>query len=293
MAADSGICRNSAKDRLRAYAELMRLDRPVGIALLLWPTWMALWLAARGFPGWTLLAVFTAGTVLMRSAGCVINDYADRDIDGKVWRTQRRPLAEKRVKPVEALVLAIALSLLSAVLLVFLPPLSWGVAVAAVGCSALYPWTKRFLPVPQAFLGITFSLGILMAWAAVTQSLPWIAWFFWGANIAWVLAYDTAYAMADRPDDQALGIHSSALWLGHWDVIAVYMCTGIFLLGVAEVALVQGVRPVFWLGWSVAVIGLLVCNRQLHTRNPELCLKVFRQHHWAGAMLWLALLMAL
>lgn len=280
------------RQKIRAYVQLMRLDRPVGIWLLLWPTWMALWFAAKGFPGWTMLGVFTTGTVLMRSAGCAINDYADRDIDGSVWRTRHRPLAEKRVTPKEALILAVMLALLSAGLLIFLPPLSWAVAIAAVGCSVLYPWTKRFLPIPQAFLGITFSLGVLMAWAAIARHLPWMAWLLWGANIAWVLAYDTAYAMADRPDDKNLGIHSSALWLGRWDVAAIHFCTFLFLAGVALVAMAQGVHQLFWLGWGAAAVWCCVWNLRLHARIPNVCLQVFRQHHWGGALLWLALLVS-
>jgi 4-hydroxybenzoate polyprenyltransferase len=251
---------------------------------------MALWFAAHGFPGWKLFALFTIGVVSMRSAGCVINDYADRDIDGKVWRTKNRPLAEKRVTEKEALYLALVLVLLSASLLLFLPLLSIYVAVAAVVCAVLYPWTKRFLPIPQAFLGLTYSLGILMAWSAVTQSLPRDAWVFWAANVAWVLAYDTAYAMADRPDDQSLGIHSSALWLGKWDVIAVHAFTLLFFLGVSNVASAQGVGILFWLGWFAGLMWCLKLNAKLNERIPVVCLNVFKQHHWAGALMCMTLM---
>ncbi|MES2206946.1 MAG: 4-hydroxybenzoate octaprenyltransferase [Pseudomonadota bacterium] len=280
------------KQKIKAYGELMRLNRPVGIFLLLWPTWMALWFAAQGFPGWRLVVVFTLGVVLMRSAGCVINDYADRDIDGKVWRTKNRPLAEKRVTEKEALSLALILTLLAACLLLFLPLISTYIAVAAVGCATLYPWTKRFLPIPQAFLGITYSLGILMAWSAVTHTLPREAWLFWAANGAWVLAYDTAYAMADRPDDQGLGIHSSALWLGKWDVIAVNAFTILFFLGVSSVATTQRAGSLFWLGWFLALLWCLKLNNTLNQRVPAICLEVFKQHHWAGALMWMTLILS-
>jgi 4-hydroxybenzoate polyprenyltransferase len=270
-----------------AALQLMRLDRPIGIWLLLWPTWIGLWMAAHRFPGWDMLLIFTAGTVLMRSAGCVINDYADRDIDGKVWRTQSRPLAEKRAPPRFALILAISLALVSAGLLFFLPFLCWWIAAAAVLCSTLYPWTKRFLPIPQAFLGITFSLGVLMAWAAIAHQLPLNAWILWLSNIAWVLAYDTAYAMADRPDDSNLGIHSSALWLGKYDVPAINGFTLLFLLGLAWLGFRLQLHPAFWIAWIGASLWCWQCNRQLISREPTICLKVFKQHHWAGALLWL------
>ena len=214
----------SLNDKLPHYIRLMRIDKPIGTLLLLWPTLWALWLAAEGWPPLHILVIFTIGTFLMRSAGCVINDYADRDFDGHVERTKNRPLATKSVSPREALLLAAGLSLLSFVLILPLDPLVIWLSVPALFLAASYPFTKRFFAIPQAYLGIAFGFGIPMGFAAVAGEVPAVAWLMLLANVFWAVAYDTEYAMVDRPDDLKIGIKTSAITFGRFDVVAVMLC---------------------------------------------------------------------
>src|SRR5574340_1786160 len=202
------------------YARLMRLDKPIGILLLLWPTLWALWIAGEGRPAPLVVTIFVVGTVLMRSAGCVINDYADRDFDGHVERTRNRPLATGAVTTKEALALASALSALAFVLILPLHALVIWLSLPALFLAASYPFTKRFFAIPQAYLGIAFGFGIPMAFAAQLGDVPPVAWLLLAANVFWAIAYDTEYAMVDRDDDIHLGIHSSALFFGKYDVVA-------------------------------------------------------------------------
>ena len=217
-------------NRLWLYMRLVRLDRPIGILLLVWPTLWALWIASRGHPPWQHVGVFVLGTVLMRSAGCAVNDYADRDFDRHVARTRDRPVTSGRIAPWEALLVAGVLSLLAFALVLTLNRSVWALSVLAVVIAGSYPFTKRFLAIPQAYLGIAFGFGIPMAFVAECNALPAISWALLGANIFWAIAYDTEYAMVDREDDMRIGIHTSAITFGRLDVAAVMTCYALTLL---------------------------------------------------------------
>lgn len=264
------------------YAHLMRIDKPIGTLLLLWPTLWGLWFAGAGRPAIGLVFIFVLGTTLMRAAGCVVNDYADRHFDGHVERTQHRPLATQAVSETEALVLTAVLCLLAAGLLPWLNSLARWLALPALFLAVSYPFTKRFLALPQAYLGIAFGFGIPMAFAAQTGQVPWTAWVLLVANVCWTLAYDTQYAMVDREDDIHLGIRTSALTFGRFDVAAVMLCYGLFLGLMA------------WMGWVFArgiwyTIGLLVaagCCAQhyvwIRERERMACFRAFLHNNWVG-----------
>ena len=211
-------------ERLSHYEKLMRLDKPIGILLLLWPTLWGQWLASNGHPDWLILWIFVMGVVLMRSAGCVINDYADRDFDPHVARTRERPLAAGKVSPKEALLLAAGLSLLAFLLILPLNALVLKLSVVALFLAASYPFTKRFFAIPQAYLGIAFGFGIPMSYAALWGEVPLEAWVLLAANIFWAIAYDTQYAMVDREDDLKIGIKTSAITFGRYDLVAIAVC---------------------------------------------------------------------
>lgn len=231
--------------RVRVYAQLMRLDKPIGILLLLWPTLWALWFATDGKPELKLVAIFILGTVLMRSAGCVINDYIDRDVDPHVARTKARPLSAKIIADKEALLLAGFLSLLAFALVWPLNRLTTYLSFAALFLAASYPFTKRFFAIPQAYLGIAFGFGIPMTFAAATNAVPAIAWLLLLGNIFWAIAYDTEYAMVDRADDIKIGIKTSALTFGKFDVLAVMLCYTAFL-GIMLYAGIKYQRGIFY-----------------------------------------------
>ena len=271
------------KERLDHYEKLMRLDKPIGILLLLWPTLWALWLSAEGRPVWVIVWIFFLGTVLMRSAGCVINDYADRDIDPHVERTRNRPLATGAVSPREALLLAAALSGCAFLLILPLNRLTLVLAVCALFLAITYPYTKRFFAMPQAYLGIAFSFGIPMAFAAQTGRLPPLAWWLMAANLFWVIAYDTEYAMVDRADDLRIGIKTSAITFGRFDVAGVMLCHAIFLGIMAGVGLMQKLGAAYYIG-LMAVLGLMIYQYHLiHEREPARCFKAFLHNNWVGA----------
>ncbi|MGH8810269.1 MAG: 4-hydroxybenzoate octaprenyltransferase, partial [Noviherbaspirillum sp.] len=239
-------------NRLALYARLIRIDKPIGILLLLWPTLAALWLASDGKPDWTLVAIFTLGTTLMRSAGCAINDYADRDFDKHVKRTAERPLTSGKLAPREALAVAAVLALLAFALILPLNALTKQLSVAAVLIAASYPYFKRFFAIPQAYLGIAFGFGIPMAFAAVQNTVPPAAWLLLVANIFWAVAYDTEYAMVDRDDDLKIGIKTSAITFGRYDVTAVMVCHGIFLVILALTGVRLKMGFLYFLGLVVA-----------------------------------------
>ena len=218
------------ENRFMLYLRLVRLDKPIGSLLLLWPTLCALWIASDGKPDWYLVLVFVLGTVLMRSAGCAINDFADRDFDRHVKRTADRPLTSGKLRPLEAVWVACSLAFLSFLLVLSLNWLTVGLSVIALVVAATYPLFKRFFALPQAYLGIAFGFGIPMAFAAVQNNVPWIAWFLLLANIFWALAYDTEYAMVDRDDDLKIGIFTSAITFGRYDVLAVMACYFMMLI---------------------------------------------------------------
>jgi 4-hydroxybenzoate polyprenyltransferase len=271
------------QQRLSLYIRLTRLDRPIGILLLLWPTLWALWIASNGHPSLLILLIFVAGTVLMRSAGCVINDYADHDIDKHVKRTQHRPITSGHVSRGEALWLAAALAIAALLLILPLNTLTLLLSIPAVFLAGSYPFTKRFFAIPQAYLGIAFGFGIPMAFAAIQGSVPALAWWLLLANIFWCIAYDTEYAMVDRDDDIHLGIHSSALFFGKYDVAAVMSCYVITLVMLAAAGEIIGLGWIYYAGLAVAAGIALHHYTLIHGRQRELCFKAFLHNNWFGA----------
>ena len=261
----------------------MRLDKPIGILLLLWPTLWAIWLASAGHPNMVILWIFVLGTVLMRSAGCVINDYADRDIDPHVERTKNRPLAAGRVSKKEALLLAGGLSLMAFLLILRLNKLTIMLSFAALFLAVSYPYTKRFLAIPQAYLGIAFSFGIPMAFAAHMGMVPGFAWALLAANIFWAIAYDTEYAMVDREDDLKIGIKTSAITFGRFDVVAVMLCYAIaigILFGVGKFLRMGGL---YYVGLLVALAIAAYHYTLIRKRERDKCFKAFLHNNWLGA----------
>jgi 4-hydroxybenzoate polyprenyltransferase len=271
---------------LTLYYRLMRLDRPIGILLLLWPTLWAIWIASSGQPSLPILLIFVTGTVLMRSAGCVINDYADRDIDKHVKRTQQRPVTSGQVSPREALWLAAILAIAALLLILPLNTLTLLLSIPAVLLAGSYPFTKRFLAIPQAYLGIAFGFGIPMAFAAIQSSVPAIAWWLLLANIFWCIAYDTEYAMVDRDDDIHLGIHSSALFFGKYDVAAVMACYAAALALLAYLGCMLQLGLIYYSGLMVAS-GIAAYHYILiRQRQRENCFKAFLHNNWLGAAIF-------
>jgi 4-hydroxybenzoate polyprenyltransferase len=277
-------------NRIKLYVQLVRLHRPVGIVLLLWPTLWALWIGSRGEPGWELFAIFFLGTVLMRSAGCAINDWADRDFDKHVQRTANRPLTSGAIKPIEAVVIFVGLSLLAFLLILSLNKLTIGLSFVGAFLAASYPFTKRFLALPQAYLGIAFGFGIPMAFAATQESVPLSAWVMLGANIFWALAYDTEYAMVDREDDLKIGIRTAAITFGKFDVLAVMICYFLTLALLALVGWLEELEVWYFLGLIVA--GLIACYHYalIRTRSKEGCFKAFNHNNWFGAAIFVGVL---
>ncbi len=275
--------------RLQLYARLVRLDKPIGSLLLLWPTLSALWLTSNGHPDWHLVVIFSVGTVLMRSAGCAINDFADRDFDKHVKRTAERPLTSGRIAAWEAVAVAVALALLSFMLILPLNLLTWQLSVAAVVIAGTYPYFKRFFALPQAYLGIAFGFGIPMAYAAVLDTVPMEAWILLVANIFWALAYDTEYAMVDRDDDLLIGIRTSAITFGRFDVLAVMLCYAISLAMISAVGLARGLGLPFISGMLVAA-GIAVYHWVLiRGRDRMRCFAAFRHNNWLGAAVFIGI----
>ncbi|MEC5208336.1 4-hydroxybenzoate polyprenyltransferase [Vogesella perlucida] len=279
------------RERATVYGQLMRVDRPIGTLLLLWPTLWGLWLASHGRPDWLVLGVFVAGTFLMRSAGCVINDYADRHFDAHVARTAQRPFARGAVTEKEALLLAAALALLSLLLVLPMNGLTLLMSVPAVFLAATYPFTKRFFPLPQAYLGLAFSFGIPMAWAAQTGEVAPTAWWLLAANLFWTVAYDTAYAMADKPDDLKIGIKTSAITFGDHDVSAIMLCHAVFM------ALMLGLGVQQQLHWpyfaSLLLSAGLIAKQytEIRTRDRALCFKAFIDNNRVGMAIFAGVLL--
>ena len=275
------------KEKLDLYERLMRLDKPIGILLLLWPTLWALWLSALGRPSWIVVWVFIMGTVLMRSAGCVINDYADRDFDKHVERTKERPLTAGKVTAREALWLFAALCLLSfgLVLALGMPLVTW-LSVPAVFLAASYPFTKRFFAIPQAYLGIAFGFGIPMAYAAHLGSVPAEAWWLLLANVFWAVAYDTEYAMVDRNDDLKIGIKTSAITFGRFDVAAVMLCYAATLAIIGWVGWTLNMGLAFYAGLAGAAGIMGVHYTWIKGRERMPCFKAFLHNNWVGAAIF-------
>ncbi|MEB0135769.1 4-hydroxybenzoate octaprenyltransferase [Actimicrobium sp. CCC2.4] len=275
--------------RLGLYFRLVRLDKPIGILLLLWPTLAALWLASGGVPNWSLLVIFTLGTVLMRSAGCAINDYADRDIDRHVKRTAQRPLTTGLLRSREALLVALVLVLLSFALILPLNALTKQLSIAAVLIAGSYPYFKRFFAIPQAYLGIAFGFGIPMAYAAVLGTVPPEAWVLLIGNVFWAVAYDTEYAMVDRDDDLKIGIRTSAITFGRYDVAAVMFCYAVSLLLFLAVGWKHGLRGWFVGGVAVAAGCAVYHYTLIRQRERDGCFAAFRHNNWLGAALFAGL----
>lgn len=278
-------------DKLKHYLLLMRVHKPIGFFLLLWPTLWALWIAAKGKPNGVIFGIFVMGIILMRSAGCVINDYADRHFDDKVKRTQFRPIVSGKISPKEAIILFIILSIIAFSLVLFLNALTISLSVVAIALVALYPFMKRFIHWPQFILGLAFSWGIPMAFAAEKNHIPGIAWLLFATAVLWTLIYDTEYAMVDRSDDIKIGIKSTAILFGNHDiwiivllhmiVLALFVLIGIFL------------SFSFWYFGGVAIAALLALYQQflIRDREPRQCFKAFLNNHWFGMAIFFGIFM--
>ena len=279
--------------RLDAYERLVRLDKPIGTLLLLWPTLWALWLASGGMPRPELIIIFVVGTILMRSAGCAINDYADRHLDAHVQRTRARPLAAGEIRPREALAVAAVLAAAAFCFVLFLNGLAIGLSFVALAIAAAYPFTKRFFSMPQLILGIAFGFGIPIAYAAVQNRLPLESWLLLAANIFYAFAYDTEYAMVDRDDDARLGVHSSALFLGRWDVAAVLASYAAMLALLIVVGVLRAAAWPFYAGVAVAGAMMLYHATLIRDRSREGCFKAFMHNNWVGAAIFAGIVLSL
>lgn len=272
--------------RLPLYFRLVRLDKPIGTVLLLWPTLSALWIASNGHPDPWLLVIFTLGTFLMRSAGCAINDYADRDFDKFVKRTKERPITSGRIRAWEAVAVAATLALASFLLILPLNALTKWLSIPALFVAGTYPFTKRFLAIPQAYLGVAFGFGIPMAFAAVQDQVPVLAWVLLLSNVFWSVAYDTEYAMVDRDDDLKIGIKTSAITFGRFDVLAIMLCYAAALGIQAGVGALLGFGWPFWLGMAVAVSFAIYHYFLIRGRERMPCFAAFRHNNWLGAVVF-------
>ena len=270
-------------NKLALYFRLIRLDKPIGTVLLLWTTLCALWLAQRGVPDWRLLLIFTLGTFLMRSAGCAINDYADQDIDKFVKRTVDRPITSGRISGKEALAVAGVLTVLAFCLILPLNALTKQLSVAAVIIAGTYPYFKRFFAIPQAYLGIAFGFGIPMGFAAITDAVPVVAWLLLLGIVFWAVAYDTEYAMVDRDDDLKIGIKTSAITFGRYDVAIVMFCYAVFLLLWLGCGWYLGLRYWFVAGLVVAAGCAVYHYTLIRARERMPCFAAFRHNNWLGA----------
>ncbi|RDX38551.1 4-hydroxybenzoate octaprenyltransferase [Vibrio campbellii] len=279
-------------DKAKAYWQLMRMDRPIGSLLLLWPTVWALVIAAQGIPSWNVLIVFVLGVFLMRSAGCVINDFADRKVDGHVKRTKQRPLPSGKVTSKEAIGLFLVLGISSFLLVLTMNPLTIKLSFAGIFLAFIYPFMKRYTHLPQLFLGLAYSWAIPMAWAAQTGELPWIVWFVFLTNALWTIAYDTQYAMVDRDDDLKIGIKSTAILFGRHDKLVI----GVLQLVTLAMLVLLGQH--YELGqsyyWTILVAASLFVYQQHLTRHRErdLCFKAFLNNNYVGMVIAIGLLIA-
>ena len=278
-----------AAGRLSLYASLLRLDKPVGTLLLLWPTLTALWIASSGRPAPGLVMVFAIGTFLMRSAGCAINDAADFRYDAQVKRTAQRVVAQGVISPREAVAVSTLLAGLSALLLLFLNDEAMRLAIAAVAIAATYPLFKRFFPVPQLYLGVAFSFGIPMAFAAVQGEVPAVGWWLFFANNFWVVAYDTEYAMVDRDDDLRMGAKSTAILFGDLDLVAQGVLYSLFFAALALVGQRAGLGDYYWGGLATAVALVAWEFWIARHRDRDACFRAFLHNHWVGAAVFAGL----
>jgi 4-hydroxybenzoate polyprenyltransferase len=278
--------------RLDAYERLIRLDKPIGTLLLLWPTLWAVWLASEGRPRFDIVLIFVVGTLLMRSAGCAINDFADRNFDPHVARTRRRPLAAGEIRPAEALALAAALAAAAFGLVLFLNRLAVLLSFVGAAVAASYPFAKRFFAFPQAYLGIAFGFGIPMAYAAIQERLPGPCWLLLAANVCYSFAYDTEYAMVDREDDAKIGVRSSALALGRWDVAAVMASYALMLALLGMLGAMLRLAWPYYVGLAVAAVLSAYHWRLLRNRDPASCFRAFMHNNWIGGAIFAGIVLA-
>jgi len=276
--------------RINAYEKLMRLDRPIGILLLLWPTLWALWLAHRTVPPFAVFLIFLTGTVLMRSSGCAVNDFADREFDAKVERTRLRPLATGAIAPWEALAVAAVCAAIAFGLVLFLNSLTVELSFVALAVAVIYPFLKRVFWMPQAWLGIAFGFGIPMAFAALTKTVPPVGWALLAANILWTIAYDTEYAMVDRDDDVKLGLRTSAILFGRYDVLAVMACYAAFIATLAAIGAWQRYGIAYYAGVAVAAAICAWHYMLIRGRTREGCFKAFLGNNWVGLAVFAGIL---
>lgn len=286
------ICGFSSKliFRFSQYLQLIRLDKPVGIFLLLWPTLIALWIASEGIPSFALLRIFFFGTILMRSAGCAINDYADRDFDVHVKRTANRPLARGTISGKESILISILFFLLASFLIISLNRLIKFLAFVSLFLAISYPYMKRFFSVPQSYLGVAFSFGTLMAFAAVKNQLSWVSWMLFIANVFWTIAYDTEYALVDREDDLKIGIKTAAITFGFWDIYVIGLCYLFFLLIYAYIGTIFEWSMYFWMAWVLVSSLILYDFFLIRDRRPSYCFAAFQHNQWIGLILFLGVI---
>ncbi|WP_108446234.1 4-hydroxybenzoate octaprenyltransferase [Halomonas denitrificans] len=290
---DRSLMRPRGLDRLPDFLHLTRLDRPIGTWLLMWPTLWALWIAAEGLPGRRVLLIFIAGVYLMRAAGCVVNDYADRHLDGHVKRTRNRPLATGRIAEGEAQGLFAILVMAAFVLVWFTNLFTVMLSVVGVALAAIYPFMKRYTHLPQAFLGAAFSWAIPMAFGAVLGTVPPAAWLLFAANVAWTVAYDTEYAMVDRDDDLKIGIKSTAVLFGRADRLMIGLLQGLTLALLAWAGGLLGLGGFFWLGLAAMAATFVHQQRLIRERDRERCFQAFLNNHWSGLLVFAGIALSL
>lgn len=279
--------------KISTYAQIMRIEKPIGTLLLLWPTLWGLWFAARGVPPLGILLTFIVGVVVMRSAGCVVNDITDRHLDGHVARTKNRPLVTGRINLPEAIGLFLFLSVLALLCALFLNPLTVGMAIIGLLLTILYPFMKRITYWPQLFLGVAFSWGVLMAYTAINNTLSWEALQLFFITFLWTVSYDTIYAMVDREDDIQVGIKSTAVKLARYDVLFVSTLHSIVLLGLLLFARQQQLGYLFYIAWFITVALVISQIQLIHKREPEKCFKAFLNNHWFGAVIFLGIVLSM
>jgi 4-hydroxybenzoate polyprenyltransferase len=282
----------SLLDRFIQYAFLVRLHKPIGTVLLLWPTLWALWFASHGQPSIEHILIFSLGTLLMRSAGCAVNDYVDRDFDRHVKRTEKRPLTSGKINGKETLMVAGTLALIAFALVLRLNWLTIQLSFVALLIAVIYPFTKRFFSMPQAVLGVAFGFGIPMTYAAELNEVPWQAWLMLLGNIFWAIAYDTAYAMVDRDDDIKIGIKTSAITFGEYEVTAIVTCYMLFFAIMAFLAKLENLNIYFWIGWGASILCAVYHYTLVKTRDRIKCFAAFNHNNWLGAILFLGVALA-
>ena len=279
--------------KISLYLDLIRWNRPAGWLLLLWPTLSALWIAANGFPGWHLLIVFVLGTILMRSAGCCLNDVADRDFDKHVKRTANRPVTSGALSSKEALTLGAVLALLAFGLVLTTNRATILLSFAALAVAVIYPYAKRFFAMPQAVLGVAFSFGIPMAFSAVQGAIPILAWVLLFGNLFWVLAYDTEYAMVDRDDDLKIGMKTSAITMGRYDVLSIALCYVIYLSIWTIAGVLYAYSAIYLIALFAAIVQVVWHVWLIRNREREACFKAFRLNHWLGFTVFVGIAVSL